>query len=345
MALDFLSGIINAASGALGAGAGKGDMATAEEMITANLRDAQNLSLPDYQKLMRQYALLQAGKEYTPEKLAAEQMRTDYLNQVQADPEMMAKQRQYMDYLDQVAQQGMTPDEAAQRNALLRQMEGAAQSKVADIQRQDEMRGMGSSGANLVAKMMAQQQAQNVGSEEADRIAAQMFKRKMGAQGSLAQQASDLDKLQYQRALAKAENLQALDKFNLGQRADAARYNVDSANAAQRANIARQQQVSDKNVGILNTQQDYNKELENQRFEDALRKQGIVASARTAESGMRQQRAGRTAQEIAGAGKALTGALDYGMNKYNQQQAWDNRSGEEIDADVAAGKKRPSWWD
>jgi len=289
----------------LGGGASKGDIETSEELITQNLRDIENLPLPDYQKMELKYALLQAGKEYTPEKLVAEQMQRDYLQGIQADPELMAKQRQYMQYLEDIAKTGMTPQETAARNQLMRQLEASQQSKMADIERQAQQTGMASSGASLLAKMTAQQQAQNVASEEADRLAAQMAQRQMGAQGALAQQAGSMEEQQYARALQKAQSKQALDQFNLQQRARAGEYNVEAMNAAQRANLARQQQVSDANIALLNKQKEAAADLEYQKFLDRLKKQGLLSEARKGEAGMREKRASRVAKEISGAGQAI----------------------------------------
>lgn len=302
---------LGAVGGLLGGGAAKGDISSAEKEITRNLKDIQNISLPDYQKMIRQYALLQSGKEYSPEQLVAEQMQRDYAEGVQTDPELMAKQRQYLSYLEDIAKQGMTPDEAAQRNALMRSLEASQQAKIADIQRQAEQQGMGSSGASLLAKMTAQQQAQNTASEQAERLAGEMAQRRMGAQGSLAKQAGSLDEAQYARAMQKAEKKQALDEFNLRQRAAAKTSNIEELNAAQRANLARQQQVSDANVALLNKQQDINKELERQKFVDSLEKYGYTSQARKDEAAMRKERAGRTAKEAQGVGKAIGSAGDF----------------------------------
>lgn len=291
----------------LGIGAAKGDVETAEEQSGLALAELLGISLPDYEKMKRQYALHQTGKEYSPEQLIAEQMQQDYLAGLRADPELMAKQRQYMSYLEDIAKKGMVPEEEAARNQLMRQLEASQQSKMADIERQAAQTGMASSGASLLAKMTAQQQAQNLASEEADRLAAQMSQRRMGAQQSLAQQAKGMEETEYARALQKAQNKQALDQFNLQQRAASSKYNVESLNAAQRANLARQQQVSDANIALLNKQQEYNKELERQRFLDQIKKQELISGAREKEAKSRYARAGRVAGEVGAVGEVLGG--------------------------------------
>lgn len=302
---------IGGVAGLIGGLMSSSEAEKAREQLKEQLKLLQSISEPDYQKMMRQYTLLQAGKEYTPEQLIAEQMSKDYLAGVQTDPALMAKQLQYMQYLGDIAKTGMTPEESAARNALMRQMEASQQSKMADIQRQAEQTGMASSGASLLAKMTAQQQAQNLASEQADRLAAQMFQRRMGAQESLAKQAGGLEELQYGRALQKAQAQQALDQFNLQQRAQARQYNVESLNAAQRANLARQQAISDANISMLNKQQDINKEMEQRRFENQLRKAGYMGPAFESAAAAHQQAAQNIYGTAAGIGTVAGGLVDY----------------------------------
>lgn len=306
-----LGDILGSVGTLLGLGAAKGDVETAEEQTGLNLAELQGIALPDYEKMKRQYALYQAGKEYTPEQLIAEQMLQDYLGRVSADPELMAKQRQYMTYLEDISKKGMTPDEAAARNALMRQLEASQQSKLADIERQTSQVGMGSSGAAMLAKLTAQQQAQNVASEQAQNLAAQMAQRQMGAQGALAKQAGTLEEQQYARALEKAKTRQALDQFNLQQRAKSKEINVAAMNEAQKANLARQQKISDANIAMSNKQQEYNKELERQRYLDQLQKYGFTSEARLAEAASRRKRAGRVAGEVGAIGQTIGSIGDY----------------------------------
>lgn len=293
--------VIGGGIGLIGGLLAGGEREKAQKALEKQLALLHSIEEPDYQKMIRQYNLLQAGKEYTPEQLIAEQMARDYMESVQADPELMAKQQQYMQYLQDIAKTGMTPDEAASRNALMRQLEAAQQSKLADIERQAAQTGMTSSGASLLAKLTAQQQAQNAASEEADKLAAQMFQRRMGAQQTLAQQAGSLEQQQYNRALQKAEAKQALDQFNLQQRAKTKEYNVETLNAAQRANLARQRAISDANIALLNKQKDIAAEIEQQKFENKLKKAGYMGGASELASKAAQSRA----EDIYGAGKGL----------------------------------------
>jgi hypothetical protein len=309
--------------GLLGGQAASDERKKANAVLQAQLEALSRIAEPSYRDMLINNTLLSAGKEYNPEKLNAEQALNNYYNNVQADPEMIAQQKQYMSYLKDLAAQGITPDEQAQRNALMRSLEANQQSKLADIQQSEDLRGMGSSGANLVAKLTAQQQAQNQASQSADQLLSQLFQRKMGAEGALNQQAQTFDQTQYQRAMAQAQQKQAIDQFNLQQRSEASRYNTEAANAAQRANLARQYQVSDANVGLLNQQQAYNKNLEQLRFENQLKKAGYMGPASQLASAGHMG----TAQDIyggyKGAGDVFSGIMDYG-----QKSGWFNKKQE-----------------
>ncbi len=167
-------------------------------------------------------------------------------------------------------------DKAALQEA---QGESQVQARAArdNIAAESARRGTGGSGFDIAAKLHGQQ-------TEADRNARNSLQVAAGAQDRSLQAllgAGDLATRyrgqEFGEKAAKAAASDRINLFNTQNMQDVQSRNVGSLNRAQEMNLGQKQRTADQNVGLKNYEQEYNKKLPQQRFEN----EAAVAAGKT----------------------------------------------------------------
>jgi hypothetical protein len=241
------------------------------------------------------------------------------MGNIQTDPRLQQAQMAALDQLSQMGQTGLTAGERAALNEARRGSAQEAQAKSAQITSDMARRGMGGSGSELAARLQAAQSSADRQSQQSDstmQMAQQRALQAIGQQGSLAGQMNN-QQFQQQADIAKAKD--AINQFNTQNAQQVQQRNVAAANAAQLRNLQNQQSLNAVNTQTHNQQQQYNKGLIQQQFNN----QTALAAGRSGQyqgiAQANQQQAGNTANMWAGIGKGVdTGAGSYFANQRTQ---------------------------
>lgn len=201
------------------------------------------------------------------------------------------------------AEEKATQDDKARRAAILSEM---------------SQRGTLDSGASLASQLQSNQQANQNQLEASRNIAKQTQAGRMNAMNSLAQQAGNLESLDYNRATDTATAQDAIQRFNASTRNNANQYNTTAKQnlANQASSNANQQEMYNK--GLI--QQDYNNRLGRAQSSigmNTANAQNQAQNALTAGAG----KANMYAQIGSGIGNAATSYGDY----VSDQEALDKK--------------------
>jgi len=245
----------------------------------------QDLSAPELADLEFQDYEWQG--DLTPEEIAYQdiasaQQGESEMSNISMDPRLRTAQMGALESLQDVAQSGgMTQADQANLARIQSQTGEAARGRRGAIQQQMQQRGMGGSGMELLAQLQGNQAATNQSAQMGLDVAGMAQDRALQAMqmggnmggnirsqdwGEQSQQAQAQDAINrfntsntQQSNQFNAQNQMTADQYNANQRADTNRFNVQG-----------QQGISNQNVDSGNQQQQYNQNLEQQRYDNSV---------------------------------------------------------------------------
>lgn len=250
--------------------------------------------------------------ELFPELEFAEQMEGTAFDDMEISGGLEESQLNALNTLEEIASEGgLTPADEAELRDIQRQVMGGAQSRDKAILQNMQARGMGGSGVELASRMAGNQAAQQTQAEMADRAAAMAFQRKMDAVDRVGQMSGKMREQEFgeQSDIAKAKDI--MNKFNVGQRANVQQRNVAAKRAAEAANFAAKQATADRGVDLRNKQEEYNKGLIGQRYQNQLNQAKGVSGAYATQAKSQDaagDSAGKTFGDLIGAATQIYGA-------------------------------------
>lgn len=262
-----------------------------QEWLKVNIPD------PEKQKLALE-RFVQVG-EIVPELEAPIKAAESEFQKIQADPRLKESRLRALSALEEQGFGGeQIQDEAALQNALI-QSGSANRGRNLAITGEMERRGQLGSGLELAAKMEADQAA-------GDRLASQgldleMARRNralqsiMGA-GDLAGSIQDQD---YRIDSDRAKAADAINMFNTQTAQGVNTRNVNRGNEAAYHNLGQKQKTADMNTTTGNFEQQYNKELQQQNFQNQAAKAAGV-SGQYGDQAAGQLKAGQNAAQMWG---------------------------------------------
>lgn len=277
-----------------------------------------NLEVPDTEKMRLALEDYKSAGTLTPTTEAATQISgtEDALQDITVDPRLRQAQLGQLQALSKLGETGLSPVELAQLGQLNRQTESDAKARSDAMLQQQDARGVGSSEAALMARMQQGQSAANRQQTAAENQAAMAFQNALQARASAAGLGATMENTQYAQAKNIADALNNREMFNAQQDASTKQRNVDRFNLAQASNLQNAQNISNQNVGSHNQQQQYNKELEQRKFDNTLNKYAGMSGAQQNVGNAYGSKAAATQNMWsnigAGAGNAFTA---YGMNQ------------------------------
>jgi hypothetical protein len=233
--------------------------------------EAQKIALEN-PKMVFQYAP-ELEKEF-PE------LKTQY-DQIETDPRLAAAQNEALMGMQERANEGLTAQEQADINALRRGTAQQENARQGSILQNMEQRGMGGSGAELLSRIASSQQAAQQAGVASESEAAQIAQRKLEALAQLGSMASSQQAQSFGQQAQKASASDTIAQLN-----QAARYNVQGTNVANLNQAALdkaklQQELEGVRANTANTQEQYNKGLVQQKFQNDMSKAGAAANAYT----------------------------------------------------------------
>lgn len=181
----------------------------------------------------------------------------------------------------ELSQQGLSEEDRAAFEQLRRETAQEREAAQQSVLQEMAQRGALDSGAQLAAQLQADQQASEAQAEQARQVAGQSAAARRQALQNMAGQTSRLREQERQEAQAQS----AIDRFNAQQRMGAQKYNVGE-----------QQRIAEAQTNIKNKQQQYNKQLQQQEFQNRLKKLDTMGGAGSQLAGGYQQKGAMQAQ-------------------------------------------------
>lgn len=252
-------------------------LARAERYFSeVKLPTLQELTLPELQKYVEAGVMTPAeAQAFLQERNAFEEM-----NIPQAGT---AAQIAALNQLSNIANAGAegTPLQQAQMENALQKMRTADAGSIGAIEQ--AMAAKGTPRALIQAALASQVQGQNAQQAHMDAVNANaaMYQNALNALSQQGAVGSALQGQQNAQANQVAAAANAMQQFNAQNQQQAGQFNAAQQQEANRMNTANKQQVSNNNVGLQNARTQYNAELPQQMFNNAMSKAEGQAGAAT----------------------------------------------------------------
>lgn len=249
---------------------------------------AEQLTLPDLQKYV------QAGILTPQQYQAVIADPATYQKMVQAtqDTSGSTAQKAALQQLGGIVQAGgSSPINEANLRHNIDSTNQAMQAARGAIEQQAQERGTAGGGLEFINKLMNEQsnaQNANQGAVNAGANNAQLALNAIAQQGQLGGQ---MQGQANQMTQAQADAAQQIAQYNSQLQSQANQYNTQNANAAQAANLGNAQDISNQNVTGANARQQYNAQVPQTLFNNAMAKAGATANAYGNSANLAQQQA------------------------------------------------------
>lgn len=258
------------------------------------------VELPDIDKMQLQLEDLVQQGVLTPEQAQAYLVQQSDLNGIQTDPALRQAQMDALSGLQDISNNnGLTAADQAQLSQIKTQEDTASRGAREAILQNAQARGMGGSGIELLQQFQNQQDSATRNSQRDLDVAGMAQNRALQALQQAGQLGGQIQAQDFGQKAQVAEANDAINKFNAQNSQAVNMANVQARNTAAAQNLGEKQRVADSNVGTHNSQQQYNKGLQQQQFENAYRKAGGTAGALQQQAGGYME-AGKNLQQLIG---------------------------------------------
>ncbi len=284
-----------------------------QKLIAVNIPD------PEQQKVaFKQYQL--TGK-LDPKLEQAIAANPTALNEVVKNTQYSAAQNKALMQLQDLGEQGglSLSDKANLQGEL---MQSANKDKASRDAITDDFarRGEGGSGMALQAQLSGEQSAGDRDAQARLQSLGSAQDRALQSIQGAGELAGKLNSEDYQRQSDLAAAKDRINQFNTQNAQAVQQRNVGTQNAAQAANLENNQKVSNANTDTYNKQEQYNKGLSQQNYENQMQKAQAEANAYTGAASNANQQQQRQDQQLGG-GLAGIGQLATGIKEQNR---WDD---------------------
>ena len=194
----------------------------------------------------------------------AQEMGPSAFENIQLDPEGLNAQRAALSKLGEIGQGGLLLGDKVALQEIQDSLAQEDAGRQAAIQQSMAERGMGGGGAELAQRLMSQQAGADRASANSRNVAAMAQQRALDAIMQRGQLGGQMRMQQYGMEADKARAMDEISRFNAGQRQQAQLVNQD---------------ISNMNTRLAHEQAGMPNQLEQQRWDNALRKAGIKTGA------------------------------------------------------------------
>lgn len=264
-----MGGLVGGIAGAFqtrkGRKAAEAASAAAQAQLEAAVRELEKIGIPtiEAQKIALEMPEIVGLLE-------AEQLGPSAIEEIMVDPRLSEDQRQALAGMKEISREGITPEDRAKYEAFRSQAMGDEQARQESILQSMAERGTLDSGAQLAAQLSSAQQAGQSGRQEALDLMSQSSQARREALQRAGQMAGDIGEQEYGRDMNAANARDRIQQFNLAQRSQTAQQNLGT-----------RQRMAEQQTALRNQQQQYNKQLQQQKFTNEMAKGQSIANART----------------------------------------------------------------
>ena len=196
--------------------------------------------------------------------LEAENIEDSEMGAIQLDPELRENQMKALDSLRQQSEEGLTATDKYAMEQMLGDVSAQERSQRASIESDMARKGMDSSGAALMAKLQGTQSGANSARDKAMQMAAQGQQNRMQALQALGSQSGQMSQQDFAQQAQQASAQDAIAKANAMNRQNVAGQN-----------LAARQAIENQRVATANAQQEHNKGLIQNTFDNQIKKEGL----------------------------------------------------------------------
>jgi hypothetical protein len=300
---------LSALGGILGNSASQGDVNSANDARMQALAALQGVHVPTLDEMEIQLQKEQMTGQIDPALQDAVAQAQSAANGITTNPDVQQAQMQALSQLQQLSNSGLRPQDIAAIMSVNQNALGTAHAQQASLLQQMQQQGQGSSGGSLAARMLAGQTAANSELMGGLQVQGQAAQNAQNAMVNAAGQANTMQTNSFGQQMQQAAAQNAINQFNAQNQNSVNAANVASKNQAQAYNVGTKQNVANTNTDISNQQEQYNKQLPQQIFNDQFQKATGEQSAYNGVANQDMANAGRTQQLYSGVGQGLGSAL------------------------------------
>lgn len=300
--------------GLLGQNASSGDSAAARRAMEQALAQYAGITLPsigDQSLSLQDY--VNSGT-LSPELLQAISVGDTNLTGVSTDPRLKSSQQQALEQLTNLSNGQLSPGEEAGFTLARNNAAGEMQAKQNQILQEMQQRGQAGSGAELLARLKSNQSGAQMLQDAQLKEAQAVQQAREQALQQQANLASSMRSQDYSENANLANARDAIAKYNAQNSQNVAATNTAAKNNAQGTNLANAQNISNMNTQTANQQQQYNKGLLQQQYNNQMQLAGAKAGILNGQAGQYNQQAANTAGQYSTIGQGV-GQLLGGLAK------------------------------
>jgi hypothetical protein len=280
------------------------------------------INIPDIEKQKLILDRYNYQGDYDPEKLLALGLDPSQMQNVNADQQALDAQVEALNQVREIAQGGMTESDEAAARQLSRKVASDDIARRKAVLNQMAQRGTLGSGMELAAQLQQAQDSTQSQSDANDRLIQQALARSLDGSSRLGNLAEQMRYQDFSEKSQKARAADEINKFNITNSQSITNQNVGNRNIAQLRNLDAQQLLNNSNVDLANRQQQFNKGLLQNQFDNQMRltdaKAGRQQAIGNAQANVSNQNANMIGG-IAGGIANLGGAI--GQNIQNQENS------------------------
>ncbi len=296
----------------------------AQQTITANqnaaLQQWMNVNIPDPAQQKVVYDTYRSTGQLDPRLLQAIKQDPSQFEGVIQDQKAVQAQQNALSQLENIGNSGgLRLQDQADLQKLQSDSDTRARGNRLAISDQMARRGLSGSGFDSAAQLSNIQDQAGRDSSNSLQIAAQAQARALQAIEGAGSLGGQIEAQRFGEQAQKANAADAIAKFNTQNLRDVNAANAAAQNYAQEYNLTNSQNLANKNVELANAQQEHNKGLAQQQFENQLR----VAAGKTGQynqlgsqlSGLQLQQGKGVSNTISNVGNSAVGAVTADQNK------------------------------
>jgi len=272
-----------------------------------------NISLPDIEKMKLELEGLVSQGVLSPEDAKLYLQDNSELGGISLDPKLQQAQMDALASLQEIGDGGLTESDRANLNRIGTEELTRARGNREAIMQSNQARGMGGSGADLLAQLQNSQSAAERTSQRDMDVAGIARDRALQGIIQAGQLGGQMQNQSFNQQAQVAGAQDAINQFNTMAKQNTGNLNTQNQNAAAAQNLAEKQRIADSNVGTRNQQQQYNKNLQQQQFDNQIKKAGGAASAYQNQAANASSQ-GQGIQNLVGTG-LMAGAMLYNPTK------------------------------
>lgn len=264
-------------SGLVGQNQQRQAQAGAQAAMERSQQGIAGVELPDIEKMKLFLENPELIGQYTPLLENALQLGPSGMEGVSTDPRLKQAQMQALEQISGFAKGEMTPADMVALEQIRRSTASQGQARQQSILSEMQQRGQGGSGAELIARLKAGQSEADRASQEGMELQQMLQQRALQAISQQGQLGGAIRSQEFGEKSNIAQAKDIINQFNLQNKQNIGQRNISEQNRAQMLNLAERQRIADQSVALRNQQQQYNKQLEQQRYANEMQRAQAAA--------------------------------------------------------------------